>query len=149
MAGHIHDEEPSAGAALLMSPVRRSIVDALAAPGIASEDDGVGGLTASQLAGELGLHVTTVRFHLDQLVAAGLVTAEFTKRFGVGRPRKVYSATPGSLDDAAAHPALQVLTELLAESFGSGVTPLEAGADGRASTCRPRTPLPRRRRASG
>ncbi len=122
---HAPDEVAPTGAALLTSPVRRSIIDAL------NDQEGAeaaaDGMTAAQLAEVLGLHVTTVRFHLDQLVAAGLVTAEFTKRFGVGRPRKVYAVAPGSLDEASPHPALQILSELLADSFGTDVTPSEAG----------------------
>jgi predicted ArsR family transcriptional regulator len=118
------DANPT-GAALLSSPVRRSIVDALAEH---EDTTAAEGMTAGQLAEMLDLHVTTVRFHLDQLVAAGLVSADFTKRFGVGRPRKVYSVAPGALDDTSPHPALQILTELLADSFGSEATPAEAGA---------------------
>lgn len=124
--GQESDDTDPVGAALLTSPVRRSIVDALADHG--GGDAGPDEMTAGQLADLLDLHVTTVRFHLDQLVAAGLVAADFTKRFGVGRPRKVYSLAPGALDDPAPHPALQILTALLADSFGSEATPAEAGA---------------------
>ena len=65
--------------------------------------DGAGGdpagLTAAELAAEVGLHVTTVRFHLDQLVAAGLVESAFAARGArAGRARSTPLA-PGSLDD--------------------------------------------------
>lgn len=114
------------GAALLASPVRRSIVDTLAEH--RPTPDGRPGMSAAHLAQELHLHVTTVRFHLDQLEAAGLVRAEFTRGFGVGRPRKLYSVAPGSLDPQRAEAALQILTGLLAESFGADLTPMEAGS---------------------
>ena len=70
-------------AALLASPVRRRLVDALAnADGGATTP----GLTAAELGSQVGLHVTTVRFHLDQLVAAGLVESAVRREGGAGRP---------------------------------------------------------------
>src|SRR5688572_22466683 len=79
-------------AALLTSPVRRRLVDALA-----NADTGAmtPGFTAAELGIQVGLHVTTVRFHLDQLVAAGLVESAVRREGGAGRPRKVYSLSPG------------------------------------------------------
>ncbi|MFZ2502508.1 MAG: helix-turn-helix domain-containing protein [Nocardioides sp.] len=122
--------DPAVGVGLLVSPVRRAIVDLLANR---PREEGVPtGLTAAQLAEALELHVTTVRFHTDQLVAAGLLSAEFSRDFGVGRPRKLYAVAEGTLDpqptaerDAE---ALRILSGLLAESFGQpGTTPIEAG----------------------
>lgn len=120
------------GIALLSSPVRRAIVDHLA--NWFEPDVGVGmpaGLTAAELAEVLGLHMTTARFHLDQLVAGGLVQASFVKH-GVGRPRKVYRLAAGSLQVEDDEHAMGVLTELLAESFGATatgapLTPFDAG----------------------
>ena len=86
-------------AALLASPVRRRLVDALAH---ADGDADTPGFTAAELGAEVGLHVTTVRFHLDQLVAAGLVESAVRREGGAGRPRKVYTLAPGSLDDVDA-----------------------------------------------
>jgi predicted ArsR family transcriptional regulator len=49
---------------------------------------------ASELADELGLHVNTVRSHLQLLEDAGLVTSETEVRRVRGRPRLLFHATP-------------------------------------------------------
>ena len=146
------DDTAALGAALLVSPVRRAIVDALSNRPLArvDGDESKSGMTATQLAALLDLHVTTVRFHLDQLVAGGLLTAEFKRGHGVGRPRKVYSVAPGSLDQGSHEHALRILTELLAEAFGDGnVTPADAGATGLARTSPPIPGLPQTPLARG
>lgn len=128
-----HPDGP--GVELLSSPVRRAVVQALAdhRPALVAVDGvargPVHGMTAAQLATALGLHVTTVRFHLDQLVAGGLVRAAFSHDFGVGRPRKVYDVAPGALDPVRADHGYRALAELLTESFATDVTPAEAGRD--------------------
>ncbi|MGB7819257.1 MAG: helix-turn-helix domain-containing protein [Ornithinibacter sp.] len=119
-------------AALLGSPVRRRLVDALAH---ADAEADTPGRTAAELGAEVGLHVTTVRFHLDQLAAAGLVESVVRRAGGAGRPRKVYSLAPGSLDDVdprAQVDHLRLLSGLLASTLTEGVaghamTPAEAG----------------------
>jgi predicted ArsR family transcriptional regulator len=55
---------------------------------------------ASALADELGLHVNTVRSHLQLLEDAGLVTSETEVRRVRGRPRLLFRATP-ELDPAS------------------------------------------------
>ena len=121
------------GVELLSSPVRRAVMDALAnyRPALVAVDgaarEPIRGMTAAQLAAVLDLHVTTVRFHLDQLVAGGLVRATFSRGFGVGRPRKLYEVEPGALDHNQADSAFKALAELLTESFAVDVTPVEAG----------------------
>ncbi len=73
----------------------------------------------------MGLHVTTVRFHLDQLVAAALVESAVRREGGAGRPRKVYSLAPGSLDDVDARAEadhLRLLSGLLASTLTEGVS---------------------------
>lgn len=123
---------PHHAAALLASPVRRQLVDTLAHVGAG---DGAPGLTAAELAHEVGLHVTTVRFHLDQLVAAELVVAEVHREGGAGRPRKFYTLAPGSFDAGGARSEiepLRLLSSLLAQTLtegvsGQSVTPAEAG----------------------
>ena len=122
------------GAALLSSAVRRDIVDTLAnLPLESDEADALTrdrGMTAAELGGLLGLHVTTVRFHLDRLIEGGLVTSHFARDERAGRPRKLYVASPGSLAESS--DTYRMLAELLAECFptdGSGppITPEEAG----------------------
>lgn len=122
---------PDEGASLLSSPVRREIIDLVANRDL--EGAGVGaGMSAAEIAAQVGRHVTTVRFHLDQLVGAGLMEAGFARQPGAGRPRKVYRIAPGSFRDVPAEASYAMLTELLAKSFaasaaGEILTPQEAG----------------------
>lgn len=57
-----------------------------------------GAVDAAELAERLGLHVTTVRFHLDGLCDEGAVARTRIKHTGVGRPRTGYVAVQGRLD---------------------------------------------------
>jgi len=78
--------------AALASPARRDTLAILrAAPGP---------LTAAALAGRLGLHVTTVRFHLDQLERVGLVARESEHSGRRGRPAASYRAVQVDLGTA-------------------------------------------------
>lgn len=132
-------QAPREGAHLLSSAVRRQIVEHLdalprvAAHGRPRRDQG---LTARELAAVLGLHVTTARFHLDQLLAAGLLDSHFVRQGGAGRPAKKYVVAPGDLSDglgpdATGQAPYQVLASLLASSVpvgeAKGLTPEEAG----------------------
>jgi predicted ArsR family transcriptional regulator len=111
----------------LESPVRRTIVDLLA--NLPDEDPG---MSAAQVGERLGLHVTTARFHLDQLEQHRLVVSSF-RQGGVGRPRKVFAIPRRRLPRAVATDAsLTELTGLLAETWqatedGAALTPDEAG----------------------
>ncbi len=126
-----HAEEP--GLNVLASPVRRRIVDLLAnLPEDPATPGALEGRSAAELAEVLGVHVTTARFHLDQLEASRLVESH-PRRGGVGRPRKVYRSPRRPL---AAHPPaegpLAAMTQLLTEAWhetehGEPVTPEEAG----------------------
>jgi predicted ArsR family transcriptional regulator len=112
------------GVDLLGSPVRRQVVDLLAnLPTLLDPETGArrsaDGLSAGELADRFGLHVTTMRFHLDQLVEAGLVTSRFQRGAGAGRPRKVYSIAHGSLDAVSPERAFALLSEILVESLGT------------------------------
>lgn len=57
-----------------------------------------GAVDASEIAAQMGLHVTTVRFHLDALCEDGSVARTRIKRDGVGRPRTGYVAVRDRLD---------------------------------------------------
>lgn len=126
------------GAALLTSAVRRRIVDTLAAlPRLAVEGRPTRdtGLTAAELGKILGLHSTTVRFHLDQLVAAGLLEAHFVRSGSAGRPKKKYLIVDGELGPLVrpgAEGPYQVLATLLADALDprsrTQLSPEEAGA---------------------
>ena len=84
---------------VLTSPVRRRIVEVLTR---VTDGHDHGPLSAAELAAEVGLHVSTVRFHLDQLVAVRLVEPHFRRQPGAGRPRKVYTSAPGSFAELLA-----------------------------------------------
>lgn len=49
----------------------------------------------TEVATAIGVHPNTVRFHLDALVADGVVERTVAEPAGPGRPRTVYSARPG------------------------------------------------------
>ncbi|MEW2272596.1 helix-turn-helix transcriptional regulator [Streptomyces griseofuscus] len=69
------------------SPRRRAVLDVLrAAPAP---------LGVTETAERLGVHPNTVRFHLDALVAEGLVERRAEASNGPGRPRTVYTVRPG------------------------------------------------------
>jgi predicted ArsR family transcriptional regulator len=70
-------EDPGRHAALA-SPVRQRVLDVLSEAADAP--------TAQQLATALDLHVSTVRFHLEQLEQAGLVVREVRHAARRGRP---------------------------------------------------------------
>ncbi|WP_298885863.1 helix-turn-helix domain-containing protein [uncultured Serinicoccus sp.] len=122
---------------LMVSAVRRSIVEQLralpplAVPGRPTRDTG---LTAAELGQELGLHSSTVRFHLDQLVDGGLVETHVVRSGGAGRPAKRYVAS--AVEQVGPEPAIegpyQVLATVLASALdpakGESPTPEEAGA---------------------
>lgn len=116
---------------VLASPVRRRILDTLSdlpALAAAGRPNRSRGLTAAELAEDLGLHVTTVRFHLDRLGQAGLV-ASHDERAGVGRPRRHFTATDPVLDAATAGEGYRLLAEVLADAMAAGDAPnaTEAG----------------------
>lgn len=123
------------GPGLLRSAVRRDIVDTLThLPGEQRDE----GLTAQELGDRVGLHVTTIRFHLDRLLQAGLVDSHSVRSPGAGRPSKRYSATRtarGSAGDRTpAEDSWTALATLLAEGLvtrgddGEPPTPEQIGA---------------------
>ena len=69
-------------------------------------------LTVQRIAGELGLHSNTVRFHLARLVRARLVFEEQAERSGPGRPHLLYRAAPSA--DETSGDGYRFLAEVLA-----------------------------------
>lgn len=92
--------------AALASTSRRQILDAL----VASTQP----LDAAVVAGGLGLHVTTARFHLDQLTDAGLVRRRPSTERRRGRPRMLYSPAGAAHDTDAREQLIEVLAATLA-----------------------------------
>jgi predicted ArsR family transcriptional regulator len=143
----VHDIESD----VLSSPTRRAIMELLqeagkTTVGSSGDDAAVHGLSAGDTAAALGLHVTTARFHLERMVAAGaVVTAQ--RRGSVGRPRKVYLAAASERPSLASPEALQAFTELLTSAWadttdGSPLDPERAGerwVEARADGSAPRT----------
>ncbi|HQA32054.1 MAG TPA: helix-turn-helix domain-containing protein [Propioniciclava tarda] len=122
-------------AALLDSPARQSIMSILSnLPPLPTETEPHArrdGMTASELGQRLGLHVTTVRFHVDQLVGAHLLRFHDV-RLGVGRPRRHYSVDPSQLETHGNYDAAKLISEVLSDAFahqlrtGEMVTPAQA-----------------------
>lgn len=115
---------PRAGAVheALAEPSRRQLLELLRAGGPAD---------VQVLAGRTGLHVTTIRSHLDRLAQAGLVTARPQQRGRRGRPRILYSAVPDGADREAAT-YQEMVGALVGELARSDNGPELAAAAGRA-----------------
>lgn len=116
-----------AGLELLRSDVRRRLFDHLSHLSMDPSRNSPTGVSARQrgqsaqeLAEVVGLHLTTVRFHLDQMVAAGLLTSvQAAPSGGAGRPRKLYAvpAVPmAAPTDPEALRAYAVLDEILSRA---------------------------------
>jgi predicted ArsR family transcriptional regulator len=83
------------------------------------------GLSVTDLAARSELHANTVRFHLDRLVAGGLVTREAGQRRGPGRPRLTFAAV-AQPDPASERRSYQLLADMLA-GFVAATSPDAAG----------------------
>jgi predicted ArsR family transcriptional regulator len=64
-----------------------------------------------EVAGQVGLHPNTARFHLDALVEAGLAERAVEDREGPGRPRTLYTARPDAT--ATGRRSYRLLAEIL------------------------------------
>lgn len=87
--------------AALATPSRRRLLELVQAADA--------GRDVHQLGSAVGLHPSTVRFHLETLAQAGLVTREEQRSAGLGRPRVVYVAVA-----QPAAPGYEYLTRMLA-----------------------------------
>lgn len=70
-------------------------------------------LDVRELAAACGLHVTTVRFHLDVLTDVGLVTSRSGHSATRGRPRRLYSPASRAVA-AGGHTGYELLSGILA-----------------------------------
>ncbi|MGO4692482.1 helix-turn-helix transcriptional regulator [Glaciibacter sp. 2TAF33] len=77
-------------------------------------------IDAGAVAGGIGLHVTTARFHLEQLERAGLVRRTVERAGQRGRPRILFSAAAGAREDGAQHELSEALVGALAEDADGG-----------------------------
>jgi predicted ArsR family transcriptional regulator len=106
---------------LLADPSRRRVLKLLRAHGPSD---------AHRLAAVTGLHPTTVRFHLERLAGAGLVTSARQARPARGRPRMIYTAVAAADDNARAS-GYQALAEALVQGIAatadSATTAIDAG----------------------
>ena len=93
-------------AALASEPRRRAL---------ALLNDSALPLEVGAVATALGLHVTTARFHLEQLEAAGLVERQIARAGQRGRPRVLFSA---AVVPVPADQAQRQLTQALAAVIG-------------------------------
>lgn len=91
------------------SPRRREVLDVLRAAG--------GPLGVAELAGRVGVHPNTVRFHLDALVAEGSVHRQVEQPAGPGRPRTVYAPRPGM--DRSGSRSYRLLAQVLVSRLAS------------------------------
>lgn len=73
-----------------------------------------------ELAEHTGLHVNTVRFHLDRLEADGLVVHQTENRSQPGRPRLTFTATPRP-DLGPERRSYRLLAEMLAGYMATSV----------------------------
>src|SRR5919206_2043906 len=120
------DDRSVAAVAALAEPTRRRVYDhVVRQPRPVSRDDA---------AAALALPRATAAFHLDRLVADGLLDACFERRTGrtgpgAGRPAKLYQrgacAVTVSLPERRYDLAGELLADALAEAAGSGESPVE------------------------
>jgi len=110
--GQVSESAQEARYAALAVVSRRQLLDALRSAG---EPLGV-----AMLAAAVGLHVTTVRFHLEVLEQAGLVRRAAARDSRPGRPRVLYVAV--AAPDVAEGPRqlADVLVAALAADPGTG-----------------------------
>ena len=105
------EERSPAWHAALASPIRRSVLEFLIDSGEP--------LDAAAVAARMNLHVTTARFHLDQLLAARLIQREPDRSGQRGRPRIRFTAVPASRGGAQDQLG-QALASALAEDDDGG-----------------------------
>ncbi|MEW2284042.1 helix-turn-helix domain-containing protein [Streptomyces sp. NPDC047841] len=84
-------------------------------------------LGVAEAARRMGLHANTVRFHLDALVADGLVERRAAAPTGPGRPRTVYTVRPGM--DRGGPRDYRLLARMLLSRWAAAADPAGARAE--------------------
>lgn len=107
------------GSAAPERPRRRAVLDALRA---ADEPLGV-----TEVAGRLGIHVNTARFHLDALVTEGAVERTLAAPSGPGRPRTVHAPRAGMHRDGVR--SYHLLSRVLLSHLSAGPEGSEAARE--------------------
>lgn len=107
--------------AALASQSRRAVLDLLA--------DSHEMLDAAAIAAGIGLHVTTVRFHLDQLENAGLVRRALSHDGQRGRPRVLFGITASARSDEGHRQLAEVLADALSSDPDGGTTRATAAGE--------------------
>lgn len=107
--------------AALASQSRRAVLDLLA--------DSHEMLDAAAIAAGIGLHVTTVRFHLEQLENAGLVRRELSHDGQRGRPRVLFGITAAARSDEGHRQLAEVLADALSSDPDGGATRATAAGE--------------------
>jgi predicted ArsR family transcriptional regulator len=111
---HLTEPDPASG---MLGESRSRVLEIL-------QDTGAR-LGVNEVAARLSLHPNTVRFHLDALVASGLVDSEAEESDLRGRPRMLYSANANSA--SAGRRNYRLLAVILASSMAAQVShPREA-----------------------
>lgn len=98
--------------AALASPIRREVLSALT--------DAQVPLDASAIAERFDIHVTTARFHLEQLERAGLVRRLVQRDGNRGRPRIAFEVVSRPRDEEAVRQLNSVLVDALAHDPDGG-----------------------------
>lgn len=91
-------------------------------------------LTVNEVAEEFGIHRNAAKFHLDKLLDAGLLTADYRRLNGrrgpgAGRPSKLYSATEVEVAFTVPERHYDLLAHLLLQALTSGRGLDEVGED--------------------
>ncbi|MEO7122671.1 MAG: helix-turn-helix domain-containing protein, partial [Lacisediminihabitans sp.] len=107
--------------AALASQSRRAVLDLLA--------DSHEMLDAAAIAVGIGLHVTTVRFHLEQLENAGLVRRELSHGGRRGRPRVLFGISAAARSDEGHRQLAEVLADALSSDPDGGATRATAAGE--------------------
>ena len=93
--------------AALASDARRRVLELLMGSDSA--------LDAAAVAARIDVHITTARFHLEQLEGAGLIRRAVERAGTRGRPRILFTAGPAAREGEARHDLSQALAAALAE----------------------------------